>query len=242
MKKIKKIILFLLALLLSVYLILFLYPQIVFRNKFEYKSFIIYSHVQPDKNIFKILDSAESLISSSELYKNNTARHKIYLCNNFLEYSFFAPVQRHAFACNNILTNNIFLSKSNILNNRVERNGNENNFRTLSGTIAHEVTHTLIKNDIGFIKYMSLDTWKNKSYSDFIAKESSFDFIKGINILCNYQNTSSPSFKYFKYRLYIEYLIKNKNLSFNEIVNGDFSLSQLDRSLQKKYCNLKRTY
>ena len=236
MKKIRIIILFSLTLLLTAYLILFLFPQIAFGNKLEYKSFIIYSHSQLDKNIFTVLDSAGSLISCSEFYKIKTGQHKIYLCNNFLEYSFFAPTQRQAFAFNNPLTNNILLSKSNILQNRVERNGNENNFRTLSGTIAHEVTHTLLKNYLGFIKYMGLDTWKNEGYSDLIAKESSFDFIKGINFLCNYKNSSLPSFKYFKYRLYIEYLIKDKKLSFNEIVHCNFTLKQLDKDVQKKYC------
>lgn len=236
MKKAKKIIVFSLAFLLVGYSLFFLFPQIAFRNKFEYKSFIIYSHSQVDKNIFVILDSAENLISFSELYKNKSKQYKIYLCNNFLEFSFFAPTQRHAFACNNPLTNNIFISKSNILLNRVERNGSENNFRTLSGAIAHEVAHTLIENYIGIIKYMRLDTWKNEGYADFIAKESSFDYMKGINSLCNYQSPSFPSFKYFKYRLYIKYLIKEKKLSYKKILSDNFSLQQLDEDIQKKYC------
>ncbi len=236
MKKIRKITLFSLTLLLTVYLMLFLFPQIAFGNKIEYKSFIIYSHSPLNKNIFKILDSAQSLISYSELYKNNAEQHRIYLCNNFLEYSFFAPAERNAFGYNRILENDIFISKSNILHNRVERNGNENNIRTLSGTIAHEVTHTLIKKQIGFIKYMQLDTWKNEGYCDFIAKESSFDSAKGIFTLCNYPTSSSLSFQYFKYRLYIDYLIKEKNSSFNEIVQGNFNLTQLQIDVKKKYC------
>ena len=72
-----------------------------------------------------------------------------------------------------------FLSKSNVSDNKIDRNGTENNRRTLSGTIAHEVTHSLVKNRIGLLKYMQLDTWKNEGYADYIAKESSFNFLIG---------------------------------------------------------------
>jgi hypothetical protein len=98
------------------------------------------------------------------------------------------------------------------------------------------VTHTLIENKIGFLKNRQLDAWKKEGYCDFIAKESSFDFTTGIQSLCANQNTSSPSFQYFKYRLYIDYLIKDRYLSFNEIVNDKFNLAELDTALKKKYC------
>jgi hypothetical protein len=236
MKKSKRIIFILLAALISAYFLFLLFPEIFFRYKVEYKSFILYTHSDPGKNIFQILDSAEKLISRSELYKKETKKYKLFLCGDFPEYSFFAPTEMHAFASNNILTNNIFLSKSNILENRIERNGKENNFRTLSGTIAHEATHTLIKIDLGFIKYLFLDTWKNEGYADFIAKESSFKFIIGMYFICNSQTPSSPSFKYFKYRLYFEYLIDFKKLSFNEIAGRNFNVIDLDKQIQKKYC------
>lgn len=236
MKKIRKIILISTTLLATIYFLLCLFPQIVFKDKTEYKSFIIYSHSQPGKNIFSILDTADNLISHSEFYKNQKGKYRIFLCGNFLEYSFFAPTQRHAFASNNLLTNNILLSKSNIPDNKVERNGTENKHRTISGTIAHEVTHTLIKNRIGLLKYMRLDDWKNEGYADFIAKESSFNFLIGMYFLCNSQTPSSPSFQYFKYRLYVKYLIQDKKISFNKILNDHFNLKHLDTQIRKKYC------
>ncbi len=236
MNKIKKIILFFLTLLLVVYLILLFFPEIAFGNKVQYKSFIIYSHSQVDRKIFTILDRAESLIDSSELHKIKTGKNKLYLCNSFIEYFFFAPTQKGAFACNNPLTGKILISKSNILQNYVERNDSENNFRTLSGTIAHEVTHSLMKKHLGFIRYIQLDTWINEGYSDFIAKESSFDYKNGMTLLCNYENSSQASFKYFKYRLYIEYLINTKKITFNQILKSDFDLTQLEKNVRQKYC------
>jgi hypothetical protein len=236
LKRIRKITLILTASLTTIYLLLFFFPQIVFKDKIEYKSFIIYSHSQPEKNIFSILDTVENLISHSEFYKNQKGKYKIFLCQNFFEYSFFAPTERHAFASNNLLTNNIVLSKSSISGNKVERNGTENNHRTLSGTIAHEVTHTLIKTRIGLTKYMQLDNWKNEGYADFIAKESSFNFLIGTYFLCNSQTPSSLSFQYFKYRLYVGYLIRDKKITFTKIINDRFNLKELDSEIQKKYC------
>lgn len=236
MKQTRKFIKISLTFLLAVYLILFLFPQLIFSNKLNYKSFAIYSHDKLDEKIFTVLDSSENLIINSELYNEKSSKKKIFLCNSFFEYSFFAPTQRHAFACTNSLTNNIMLSKSNILFNKIERNGNENNIRTLSGTIAHEITHILIENKIGFLKNIWLDTWKKEGYCDFIAKESSFDFATGIKFLCNNEGTSSTSFQYFKYRLYVDYLIKDKSLYFSRIVNDNFDLTELGKALEKKYC------
>lgn len=236
MKKSRKIIFISLAALISVYFLLLIFPEIFFKHKLEYKSFVLHAHSKPDENIFHVLDTAESLLSHSELYKKQTGKYHLFFCNNFFEYAFFAPTESHAFASNQLFTNNIFFSKSDISKNSIERNGQENNSRTLSGTIAHEVTHCLIKTDLGFIKYLLLDTWKNEGYADFIAKESSFKFIVGMYFICNSQTPSSPSFQYFKYRLYVDYLIKSKKMSFNQIANGKFNLKDLDKQIQKKYC------
>jgi hypothetical protein len=236
MKKARKIIFLTLAASIFVYFLLLLFPSILFQHRIDYKSFIIYTHSKPDKNIFPILDSAENLLSLCELYKKQTGKFHLFFCNNFFEYSFFAPTESHAFASDNILTNKIFFAKSNIPQNRIERNGQENNSRTLSGTIAHEATHTLIKRDLGFIKYLFLASWKNEGYADFIAKETSFQFIIGMYFICNSQTPSSSSFEYFKYYLYIDYLINIKKLSFNEIANGRFNLTSLDKQIRIKYC------
>jgi hypothetical protein len=236
MKQTRNIISLSLIFLLTIYLALFLFPQVIFANKLDYKSFIVYSHYKLDKNIFAILDSVENLVSKSELYNDRCDQNRIFICNSFLEYSFLALTQLHAFACINPLTNNIVLSTCNIVHNRIERNGDDNNIRTLCGTIAHEFTHTLIENKIGLFKNMHLETWKKEGYCDFIAKESSYNFTAGMQSLCANQNTSSPSFRYFKYRLYIDYLIKDRHLSFNEIINRNFVLSTLDTALKKKYC------
>jgi hypothetical protein len=236
MNKTRKRLLIILIGFICVYFLLLLFPSIFFKHKIEYKSFIIYSHSETGKKIFPILDSAENLIRYSDLYKKGTGKFKVFLCNSFFEYSVFAPTERNAFASNNILTNNIFLSKSDIDQNRVERHNDENNLRTLSGVIAHEATHTLIKRDLGFISYLLLDTWKNEGYSDFIAKESSFEYIIGMYFICNSKTPSSPSFKYFKYRMYLQYLIDVKGLSFNQIANQNFKLTDLDKEIQKKYC------
>lgn len=236
MKQARKFIFLFFTFLLIIYIALFLFPQAIFAKRVNYKSFIIYSHYKLSKNIFALLDSADNLVSKSELYRNKPMHNRIFLCNSFFEYSFLTPTERYAFASTNSFTKNIILSKCNVLLNRIERNGNENNTRTLSRTIAHEVTHTLIENEIGLLKNIQLDSWKKEGYCDFIAQESSFNFKTGMQYLCSKQAVSSPSFEYFKYRLYVDYLIKYQNLSFNQIVTTEFNLAELDEALEKKYC------
>lgn len=79
MKQTRKFISLSLIFLLTMYLVLLLSPQVIFANKLNYKSFTIYSHYKLDKNIFTILDSAESLINKSECTPAIQLKTDIYL-------------------------------------------------------------------------------------------------------------------------------------------------------------------
>jgi len=45
--------------------------------------------------------------------------------------------------------------------------------RTLSGTIAHEMTHRLVADHIGEWAALRLPAWKREGYPDYVAQETS---------------------------------------------------------------------
>jgi hypothetical protein len=44
--------------------------------------------------------------------------------------------------------------------------------RSISGTIAHERTHQLIRGHFGVLKSIGFPTWKVEGYSDYVARET----------------------------------------------------------------------
>lgn len=237
MKKTKKIfnaLGYLLALFLIVSTV---FPQIFFKYKEEYKSFVVYSNTKNLKNIHTIIDEADKLLIESELY-NNSYKQKIFICNNNILYTVFAISSRKAFAVNNTFTNNIFIANANLEKNISYSSAKENNVRTLNSVIAHETCHSFLKKKLGFVKYKFLARWKNEGYCDFIANESSFNYKRGLNLFCeeNTKPNTLKSFEYFKYRLYVNYLIEYEQKNISEILQEDFEFDILDKKVNEKYC------
>ncbi len=216
-----------------VYLGLFLYPQLAFGNKIKYKSFEVYSHNALDANIYWILDSAEALLGRSEFYKTNDIHQRIFVTSGFNEYAFWAFSSRGAFAVNQKLTDNIFLSQTDIAKNIIRRNGEEYTVRSLSGVIAHETTHGLLREGI---RGQELAVWQNEGYCDYIANGSSFPTEKGLTILCKGEQNSSGAFEYFKYRLFVTYLLTNEQLTFKQIAAKQYSIPELEGKIKTSYC------
>lgn len=216
-----------------VYLGLFLYPQLAFGKKITYKSFEVYSHDSLDAAIYSVLDSAQALLNRSEFYKPDHIKQKIFVTSGFNEYTFWAFTSSGAFAVNQKLTNNIFLAQTNIAENVIKRNSEEYNVRSLSGVIAHETTHALLR---AAFDGQDLTVWENEGYCDYVANESSFPTEIGLGILCNGLQNSSGSFDYFKYRLFVTYLITTEHLTFRQILAKDHSIKELEGKIRAKYC------
>jgi len=217
-------------------IILTIFPHFFFGNTYDYKSFKVYSTVKLDGGIKDVLDKSEGLLCQSEIY-DQSHKQKIFFCNNTILFSAFALFSYDAFAVNNPITSNIFIANGDIQNNISHRAAKDNNTRSLSGVIAHEVCHSLLKIELGFIKNKFLSTWKNEGYCDFIAQESSFQNTEGINQICSKNNNQkNKSFTYFKYRQYIDYLINQKNKSILTIVDENYNIDLLDINIYKRLC------
>ncbi len=216
-----------------------LFPEFFFEKKISYKSYTIYTNYKIPEGYKQVIDKSESLIKKSEIYQPKH-KQKIFICNNDFLFTLFAKFSRKAFAINNPMTNDIFIADADFSKNKSRSKSKNFNIRTLSGVIAHETCHSLLRNKLklGLIKYRFSSIWKIEGYCDFIAKETSHNFQKGINLLCEQKkNKESKSFEYFKYKLYIDYLIKDKKIKINEILKQDYNIDTLDRKISDKFCS-----
>ncbi|MFS4449597.1 hypothetical protein [Maribacter sp. 2307UL18-2] len=222
-----------------IYAMLLLFPQILFSNTLEYQNFRVYYHSEKTdiNQIAIILDKSLKLLSSSEVF-DPEKEQRIFLCDSFKEFTFFAPLSRKSFAVTYPVTQHIFLSRSTIDINEIKRNGSENNVRMLSGVVAHETTHVGLEDELSFLKYRLLPTWKNEGYCDYIARGSSYDEKLGWRQICEAtDNNDSPSFKYFRYMTYVQYLLEKEVISFDTFLLKNFNTERVALDSRKSLCS-----
>ena len=158
-----------------------------------------------EEKIEKVLKSAESKLVKSPIYNENV-RQKIFMTESHGLYRFFV-LSNYSFASTIPVIENIRVNKSRIEDDLVLRNTEEPNKRSLSGVIAHEVTHNQISRKFGLAKYRTIPTWKDEGYSEYIAGETTLSFDEGVK-LWKEGESDSPHLAYFKYHQMVKYLLE----------------------------------
>jgi hypothetical protein len=97
----------------------------------------------------------------------------------------------------------------------------------LSGVIAHEVTHNLIRKKFGLINsFTSLPNWKDEGYCEYVAGDGTLSFEEGSRRWKENPNNDSK-YAYFKYHQMVKYLLDVEKISVEELFNRDFDEKEL---------------
>ena len=204
----------------SIYLLMLVYPNLLFSNYISYRNYQVYSDRPIDEKIKVVLDDAISRIEKSELYKHDS-RFYLYLCSDRWRFKFFTRNESAGGQVNFVISGNIFIRENDIFNNRIippDTWRNPLTDRPLSYFIAHESVHSLQRE---YDKFMVLKTPMEiiEGYADFIAKGGHSnlnaliqDYKKGVP-------TMDPSNGlYDKYHLFVRYLIEHDGMSFETVL------------------------
>ena len=222
---------YIIIILAAIFIIFIIFPNLSFyRHHVNYKQFNIYSDTKINETIYKILDTVEEKLKKSEIYADDL-NYRIFISSDFKPYSIFCPSLKDAFAATYPIINNIFVSKTDIENNLVQRNADEDNERSLSSVITHEVTHKLIENEIGIKANRRLEIWKKEGYCEYVSVESTLNLKVGIKKVYKGSNSFSPAFSYLKYRIFVTYLIDIKGISFHSLIKTEFDIEHLEKEL-----------
>jgi len=210
--------------LVAAYFLTVAFPQYLFAHEVSHKNFKVYSRQPLDENIDKVLDSAEARLAKSPIYDESIAR-KVFLTDSYGLYTFLSNKAFRSFANSIPGIDNILINKSDAANDLVFMNRAEHNKRSLSGVIAHEVTHLFIKKKFGWARVVAtIPTWKKEGYCEYVAGDDTLTYEEGIKYLK--ENPDKPS--YFKYYLMVKYLIEKEGLSVEDLFNRDFDEKKLE--------------
>lgn len=204
------------VLILALLILITVFPELIMRNKMEYKNYKVCSTVPIDKNMCNILDSIDNRVAKCELFQPNI-NHRIFFYNEnrflkliqekLIKAPTFAPMYHLG---NGKVQNIVTFRPVDIKNNRLIQDENQKPF--LTQIIAHEIIHTFQNKIHGDTR--NLPFWKVEGYAEYWSD------------LDKYKTTTESI------RAKIE-LLKHQDLSWMKDKNGDFTpfgLEQINKS------------
>jgi len=199
------------------------------------------------KNIYIFNDitlyTSEVLTNEDSIYfydisKNNFFENKIkstiYFTKSKFYFIMFAGLRYDALAVTNQISNKIFIRPCSI-KEKIVYNPNTKRKRDLQSIILHESTHIFLNKKFGKLSNLLTHKWKIEGYCEYVAKESSMPFEEGIEIFLSNKNVNDLVYDYFKYKLYVSYLIDVKKIPIDEILTQNIDINNLDIEIKKFY-------
>jgi len=212
------------------YLLLLCFPQVLFAHEISYRNLAVYSGQPLDKDLYAVLDKAEARLAASAIH-DESVRPRIFLTDSFGSYALWSLyLGRSSFGKSYPLlpTSNIFINKSDLARDAVLRSSTANSERSLSGVIAHETTHLLIRRRFGYWRNLTMPTWKKEGYAEYVAGGSTLPYETGVAMWKANPNDGT-GYQYFKYYMMVKYLLEHDKLSVEGLFNGDFEVRSLER-------------
>ena len=172
-----------------------------------------------------MLERAEARLKTSPIY-DDSFRRNVYLTDSHASYALLSHRAYNAFAHSVPFIENIFVNRSDVAADRVCIYRSQNNSRSLSGVVAHEVTHLLIQRRYGKVTTILMPTWKKEGYCDYIAGDSTITRDEGIARWRENQS-NDQSYNYIRDRLMVEYLLEKEKISVDDLFGKSFDESEV---------------
>jgi hypothetical protein len=221
-----------------------LFPQIFYKNHIQYKDYKVYSNNIIDRNIYQILDSSAIIIGNNLIDKKQDS-YNVFLCNSYFLFWIHTFLGKLPVAASDLITNNIYIANVNLTKNYASNSKNLNGSkgRSVQSAIAHEQTHIILRQKLGFWKYRQLlkeANWKIEGFCEWIAFNGEpFDYNEIYSIIASGIYVKSPFCRYKIFRFVVNYLIVNKKYDFNDLIDSkdefEYILQELINKTPNKY-------
>ncbi|APX66691.1 hypothetical protein V3I01_11030 [Sphingomonas sp. gentR] len=120
----------------------------------------------------QVLARADGLLAASPLYRPGLSRQLV-LTDGGWRWDILSIGARGAIAFRRPFAHALIFNRHSVAADRVTNGAPLGGVRTLSGAIAHEMTHRLIADHIGEWAALRLPAWKREGYPDYVARETS---------------------------------------------------------------------
>jgi len=215
--------------LAAAYVLLLSFPQVLFAHEVSYKNFTVYSREPLDQSVYSMLGKVEARLAASPL-NNPDVKPKIFLTGSHRFYAtltLYIGGDSFGKGLPVLPTSNVFINDADVGQDLVFRKAPINNQRSLSGVVAHEVTHLLIRKKFGYVKNVTMPAWKKEGYCEYVAGGSTLDYETGVR-LWKANPGDGTGYQYFKYYMMVKYLIETEKLTVEELFTRDIDRTALE--------------
>lgn len=210
----------LLAVLYSIFALF--HPPLLF---FPYQRMVggtpIYSESPIPDEIGRVVVRADSLVRTSPLFTPGVLERPIYLTNGGLRWRVLTLGSK-ALAISRPPTEAIVVNRSSVATDQVWNSVDSFPARDLSGVIAHERTHALIRQRFGLLRSRLYPTWLVEGYCDHVSGSSSLSDEAAARLIAEGRRT--PGLFYYESRKRVERELEVNGGSVDELFR-----SSLDR-------------
>jgi hypothetical protein len=242
----------LIILLFGVLILTVLNPTLLYANKTVLENFTVYHNKPLDKDLKTRLDNARNIIKENQLF-DSSLKFDICLNDGSLYPSLLEIFMGQAFALGFTSNKVAICGEANFKENYVEVNGNKWNLTQL---LAHEETHCLVYNKIGFWKSNPIANnpkWKWEGYPEYVSRrdQDQLNLVKNIKQLdealeldktqwgISFADSTVTSREYFNYRLLTQYCLDIKKMTFEEFLSDTTSEQTIKTQMRKWYSTQK---
>ena len=213
--------------------------------KTEFNNITIYYHDEVVTNDTVLNNLYQKIVKkfADKGFPLPKSNYSVYLCKSSTEFKIKSITFSNGVRGKNFqFLDRMYIQEADITNDEVQSASPALNKRTLSGTVAHELTHSYQQEKLGFFKYRTAPNWKLEGMADYVANQSSAKTADALPLFLNgetYSDTINCDKKiwegvyfYFVSRLRVDYLFTYKKMSEDEFWNTDFDLGKLDSEIR----------
>lgn len=215
--------------LVTAYVLILCFPQVIYGHELPYQNMILASRTAVDESVLNVLDKAEARLAASAIY-DPEVRPRIVMTGSSSHYrilSLYLGANSFGKSYPMLPTRNVFINRADSRGDLVFRDAKENNQRSLSGVIAHETTHVLIRSRYGYWRNLTMPTWKKEGYAEYVAGGSTLSHEEGVR-RWKANPHDATGYQYFKFLQLVTYLLETERISVDDLFMRDFDVEQLE--------------
>jgi hypothetical protein len=175
----------------------------------------VYTIAPPDPALCAALARSDELLAASPI-DDRTVRPTLYLTDGGWRWHLYT-LGSGAFGVTRTMLGDSFINRSDIAGNAVFAHGYR---RSLSGVVAHETTHLLVKHRIGLVAAMRQAAWVREGYADHVAQESTLESEEVARL--RFEGSKDPAIFYHDARKRVEAALI-RGSSVDELLAGGTS-------------------
>jgi hypothetical protein len=238
-----------LILILAIPISALAFPYPFFDHSDQFGHCVVYSDEEFAAGFDEVMKDVNGRLEAVEILPGGGG-NRVFLCRSQKLYSVFARLSRvnpNVQGFNLSFFGNTFVSIPRIDYTRATygpyppygmREG------SVAHVIAHEVTHDLSQNEVGFIKYLRLPMWKREGYAEYgavagkIREDEGPGLRERIPVLLDdyyWGSGRDPARVYYESELLVEYLIDIEGRTFEQIMSDEITHGAVYKGMMNWY-------